>query len=77
MVVASPAMARNLAATVPDIEIPPGLVSALADDPDAGVTAALDLVAGIEASGAFAGVHLVPVGRYRQVAARLEHRGRP
>jgi methylenetetrahydrofolate reductase (NADPH) len=76
MVVASPAMARSLAATVPDIDVPPGLVAALADDPDAGVTAALDLVAGIEASGAFAGVHLVPVGRYRQVAARLERRGR-
>jgi 5,10-methylenetetrahydrofolate reductase len=76
IVVASPVMARSLAATVPDIEVPPALVAALADDPDAGVAAALDLVAGIEASGAFAGVHLVPVGRYRQVAAHLERRRR-
>ncbi|HET6954471.1 MAG TPA: methylenetetrahydrofolate reductase [Acidimicrobiales bacterium] len=74
MVVASPAMARNLAASVPDIEIPDDLVARLAGDPDAGVTAAVDLVDAIEASGAFAGVHLVPVSRYRQVAARLEAR---
>jgi len=34
--------------------------------------AACDLVLALRDSGAFAGVHLVPVSRYREVAARLE-----
>lgn len=75
MVVPSAALARRLATTVPDIEIPDALVQGVETDPDAGVDVAVELVDGIEASGAFAGVHLVPVSRYRQVAARLEHRG--
>jgi methylenetetrahydrofolate reductase (NADPH) len=74
MVVASPAMARRLAATVPDIEIPDAVVRAIEANPDAGIDVAVELIDGIEASGAFAGVHLVPVSRYRQVAARLERR---
>jgi methylenetetrahydrofolate reductase (NADPH) len=75
MVVGSPAMARRLAATVADIEVPPALIAALESDPDAGVDVAFDLLEGIRGSGAFAGVHLVPVGRYRQVAARLDRAG--
>jgi methylenetetrahydrofolate reductase (NADPH) len=75
MVLASPHMARNLAATVPDIELPPALVAHIADDADAGVRAAVELVAAIRESGAFDGVHLIPVSRYRQVAALLEQRG--
>ena len=74
MVVASPRMARDLAATVPDIELPPGLISALGEDRDAGVNAAVDLVEAIGDSGAFDGVHVIPVSRYRQVAAMLEQR---
>ena len=76
MVLASAGMARRLAVSAPDIEVPGALVAAVEADRDAGVEAALELLAGIEASGAFAGVHLVPVGRYRQVAARLESRHR-
>jgi methylenetetrahydrofolate reductase (NADPH) len=72
MVVASAAMARRLVATAPDIDIPEQLITAVGSDPDAGVDAAVELVEGIRASGAFDGVHLVPVSRYRQVAARLE-----
>lgn len=72
MVLASPTMARNLAATIPDIDIPDDLVHAVEKDPQAGVEAACEQVLAIRASGAFAGVHLVPVSRYRQVAARLE-----
>lgn len=74
MVVASAAMARRLMATLPDIEIPASLIRAVETDADAGVDVALELIAGIEASGAFAGIHLVPVSRYRHVAARLEQR---
>lgn len=74
MVVPSAAMARSLMASVPDITVPELLLRALDADPDAGVTAALDMIEAIEASGAFDGVHLVPVSRYRQVAAQLEAR---
>jgi 5,10-methylenetetrahydrofolate reductase len=74
MVVASAVMARRLVATVPDIEIPDTLIGTIDANPGAGIDLALDLIDGIEASGAFAGVHLVPVSRYRQVAARLERR---
>jgi methylenetetrahydrofolate reductase (NADPH) len=72
MVVASAPMARRLAVKAPDIEIPDTLVHAVETNPDAGVDTALELIAGIKASGAFAGVHLIPVSRYRQVATRLE-----
>jgi methylenetetrahydrofolate reductase (NADPH) len=72
MVLASPGMARNLAATIPDIDIPDRLVDNVARDRDAGVDAACEQVLAIRDSGAFDGVHLVPVSRYREVAARLE-----
>jgi methylenetetrahydrofolate reductase (NADPH) len=74
MILASAPMARRLLATVPDIEIHDTLIQDIEANPDAGIDLALDLIDGIEASGAFAGVHLVPVSRYRQVAARLEQR---
>jgi 5,10-methylenetetrahydrofolate reductase len=72
MVLASAGMARNLTATIPDIAIPDDLVAAVERDRDAGVAAACEHVLAIRDSGAFDGVHLVPVSRYRQVAARLE-----
>lgn len=72
MVVASAAMARRLVTTAPDIDIPDELLHAVDTDPDAGIDTAIELIDGIKASGAFTGVHLVPVSRYRQVAARLE-----
>ncbi len=76
MVLASAAMARRIDAQIPDLGIPADLVARLEHDRDAGVVAACDQVAEIEASGAFAGVHLVPVSRYREVAAILEARQR-
>ena len=77
MVLASAAMARNLAGTIPDIDIPQDLVSAVERDRNAGVEAACQQVLAIRDSGAFNGVHLVPVSRYRQVAALLETELRP
>lgn len=77
MVLASATMARNLAGTIPDIDIPQDLVAAVEHDRDAGVEAACQLVLAIRDSGAFDGVHLVPVGRYRQAAALLETELRP
>jgi methylenetetrahydrofolate reductase (NADPH) len=72
MVLASADMARNLAAKIPDIDIPEHLVADVARDRDAGVTAACEQILAIRDSGAFDGVHLVPVSRYRQVSALLE-----
>jgi methylenetetrahydrofolate reductase (NADPH) len=70
IVVASAAMARKL--TIPGLTVPPDLVDKLEGDRNAGVEAACDLVVAIRDSGAFDGVHLIPVARYREVAARLE-----
>jgi methylenetetrahydrofolate reductase (NADPH) len=70
IVVASAGMARNF--TIPGLTVPPELVARLERDRNAGVDAACDLVVGIRDSGAFDGVHLIPVARYREVAARLE-----
>jgi methylenetetrahydrofolate reductase (NADPH) len=72
MALASPTMARSLAATIPDIDIPADLVERVGLDRNAGADAACELVLAIRESGAFDGVHLVPVARYREVAARLE-----
>jgi methylenetetrahydrofolate reductase (NADPH) len=77
MVLASAAMARNLAGTIPDIDIPEDLVTAVERDRNAGVEAACHQVLAIRDSGAFNGVHLIPVSRYRQVAALLETELRP
>ena len=70
IVIASAGMARNF--SIPGLTVPPDLVTRLEKDRNAGVDAACDLVVGIRESGAFDGVHLIPVARYREVAARLE-----
>jgi 5,10-methylenetetrahydrofolate reductase len=70
IVVASAGMARRF--TIPGLTVPPDLVARLESDRNAGVDAACELVVGIKESGAFEGVHLIPVARYRDVAARLE-----
>ncbi|MFF4417389.1 methylenetetrahydrofolate reductase [Streptosporangium sp. NPDC001559] len=72
MVLASENHARRLSAAIPDIDIPEDLVRAVAADRQAGVEATCEQVLKIRDSGAFDGVHLIPVSRYRQVAARLE-----
>ncbi|MFC0626060.1 methylenetetrahydrofolate reductase [Kribbella deserti] len=71
MVLASAKMAADLA-KLPQLTIPDALVEAVERDRDAGVEAACEQVLKIRDSGAFQGVHLIPVSRYRQVAARLE-----
>jgi methylenetetrahydrofolate reductase (NADPH) len=75
LVVASQGMAKTLAEATGQIELPTTLLDELAGDPDAGVDRSCSLMAEIKESGAFDGVHLIPVGRYRSVAARLEHDG--
>ena len=73
IVLASEAHARRLAAAIPDIDIPVALVERVAADSFASVEATCEHVLQIRDSGAFDGVHLIPVSRYREVAARLEH----
>jgi hypothetical protein len=65
-------MAKRLRADIPSIDIPDDLVALVDADRAAGVEAACDHVLAVRDSGAFDGVHLVPVSRYREVAARLE-----
>jgi 5,10-methylenetetrahydrofolate reductase len=72
MVVPSVAMARKIGADIPQLAVPDAWMRAIERDPAAGVELACDLVAGIRDSGVFEGVHLIPVSRYREVAARLE-----
>jgi 5,10-methylenetetrahydrofolate reductase len=72
MVLASASMARKLSTDIEQLAVSDELVARLDADRDAGVELACDMVEAIRASGAFDGVHLIPVGRYREVAARLE-----
>jgi 5,10-methylenetetrahydrofolate reductase len=71
IVLASERHARTLAAAIPDIAIPGDLVDRVAADRMAGVEAACEQVLAIRDSGAFDGVHLIPVSRYRDVESRL------
>ena len=74
MVVPSAPMARKLSADIPQLAVPADVVAAVERDPAAGVELACELVEAVRASGAFDGVHLIPVTRYREVAARLDPR---
>jgi methylenetetrahydrofolate reductase (NADPH) len=72
LVLASGRMARRVNATIPDIRIPTNVIDKLDADKDYGLDLACEQIAALKASGAFDGIHLVPVGRYRSMAARLE-----
>jgi 5,10-methylenetetrahydrofolate reductase len=71
LVLASSRMARRINASMPDIRVPERIVDKLDDDPEVGIDLACEQIATIKESGAFDGVHLVPVGRYKEVARRL------
>ena len=72
MALPSATMARKVSADVPQLAVPAPILDRLDADPAAGVDLAVELVAGVRDSQAFDGVHLIPVARYRQVAAALE-----
>lgn len=72
LVLASSRMARRVNATIPDIRIPDSLIDKLDDDPEIGIDLACEQIETLKASGTVDGVHLVPVGRFRQVAERLK-----
>jgi hypothetical protein len=65
-------MARRINASLPDIRIPSSFVDKLDHDPEIGLDIAVDQIETIKSSGMFDGVHLIPVGRYREMAARLK-----
>lgn len=72
MVLPSASMARKLVASIPEIVVPQDWLAAVDRDRNAGVELACDLARGVEESGGFAGVHLIPGVRYRETASRLE-----
>jgi methylenetetrahydrofolate reductase (NADPH) len=72
MVLPSVAMARKLSADVPQLAVPGPIIERLESDRDVGLEIAVELIEEIRNSGAFDGVHLIPVSRYREMAARLE-----
>ena len=76
IVLASPGMARKLAGDLRDVVVPDAMFDRLDHEPRAGVEIACDFVDAVRDSGAFDGVHLIPVGRYRETAAVLEARRR-
>jgi 5,10-methylenetetrahydrofolate reductase len=77
MVIASAPMARKLATDIPQLAVPDAIVDRVERERDAGIDIACELITQIEASGAFDGVHLIPINRYREMAVRLEHRNHP
>jgi 5,10-methylenetetrahydrofolate reductase len=74
MVVPSVVMARKIGADLAQLAVPDSWLAAIEQDPTAGVNLACELVSDIKQSGAFDGVHLIPVSKYRDVAADLEAR---
>jgi 5,10-methylenetetrahydrofolate reductase len=71
LVLASSRMARRINATIPDIRIPTTVIDKLDDDRDVGIELACEQIETLRSSGAIDGVHLVPVGRYPEMADRL------
>lgn len=71
LVLASSRMAARVNAAIPDIRVPQSVIDKLDDDPQVGLDIACDQIETIKSSGAFDGVHLVPVGRFREMAERL------
>jgi methylenetetrahydrofolate reductase (NADPH) len=72
MVLPSSSMARKLSADVPQLAVPETIISQLERDRVSGVDIACDFIREIYDSGAFDGIHLIPVARYREMALRLE-----
>ena len=71
LVLASTRMAQRINASFPEIRVPRAIIDKLDDDPQVGIDLACEQIATIKESGAFDGIHLVPVSRYREMADRL------
>jgi methylenetetrahydrofolate reductase (NADPH) len=75
LVLASKRMAQRINASFPEIRVPQTIIDKLDDDPRVGIDLACEQIETIKASGAFDGIHLVPVSRYREMAAALRTLG--
>ena len=64
-------MARRISATIPDISIPENVIKGLESDPSYGLDLALEQVEAVRALKPFAGVHLIPVKLFSQMAQGL------
>jgi 5,10-methylenetetrahydrofolate reductase len=76
IVLPSAAMARKLGADIAEARVPDAILERLETDRTAGVELSCDLIDAVRDHGGFAGVHLIPVSRYRETAAALEARRR-
>ena len=75
LVLASKRMAQRINASFPEIRVPQTIIDKLDDDPRVGIDLACEQIETIKASGAFDGIHLVPVSRYREMAEALRRTG--
>jgi 5,10-methylenetetrahydrofolate reductase len=64
-------MARRINSSIPDIHVPAALADKLDDDPELGVRLACEQIEAVRGADGFDGVHVVPVGRYREMARAL------
>jgi methylenetetrahydrofolate reductase (NADPH) len=71
MVIASAPMARKLSTDIPELAVPEPIINRVERDRAAGVDIACELIQELRESGAFDGIHLIPVTRYREMAHRL------
>ena len=71
LVLASNRMAQRINASFPEIRVPRAIIDKLDGNPEIGLDLACEQIATIKESGAFDGIHLVPVSRYREMATRL------
>lgn len=75
LVLTNKRMAQRINAALPDVHIPQSIIDKLDDDPRIGLDLAMDQIDTLKSSGAFDGVHLIPVSRYREIAQRLTQLG--
>lgn len=73
IVLASKRMAQRVNASLPDVRIPQRIIDKLDDDPAVGIDLACDQIEDLKHTGAFDGIHLVPVSRYREVEIGRAH----
>jgi methylenetetrahydrofolate reductase (NADPH) len=75
LVLTNKRMAQRINAGLPDVRIPQSIIDKLDDDPQVGIDLAMDQIETLRESGAFDGVHLIPVSKFREIAARLSDGG--
>jgi 5,10-methylenetetrahydrofolate reductase len=75
LVLTNKRMAQRINAALPDVRIPQSVIDKLDDDPQVGIDLAMDQIEMLRASGAFDGVHLIPVNKFREISERLSGGG--